>query len=111
MFANFVKSPSLYCLQSDRSIHGKTRVWNKVLQFYSESQQIEKVVDYCPKEPFYPSYHLGFFCTKKGRGVAGCSNLFVLARPQRGCENPCQAGHLVPINLQQEVVIFCYATF
>lgn len=36
-----------------------------------ESQQIQKRVDSCPKEPCYPTEHSDFFYTKRGGGVGG----------------------------------------
>lgn len=53
----------------------QTSCWGKEQRPYSKSQQMEKIVDQHPKEPFYPSQNSGFFGTRKGRGVISCCKL------------------------------------
>ena len=50
----------------------RDELWGKKQQLYLESQQTEKMVDQCPKEPSSPSQNSTFFYTKRGGGIVGC---------------------------------------
>ena len=52
-----------------------------------ESQQTEKVADWCPKDPSELEFKAYF--TLKGEEVwLVVADFLVPARPQRGCDNP-----------------------
>ena len=56
------------------------------------------------------SQNSGFFCTKRGRSVAGCRKLLV-AGILCSCSCPCRCGYNVPINLQQDNSYFLFCKF
>ena len=76
-------SPSSYCSPHDGQINGDMSCWDKEYRLYSESQQMENMVDSCPKEPSCLSQNSGFFYTKtRGNKV---KHFLVLVSLWRGC--------------------------
>lgn len=75
-------------------------------QFYPENQEIEEMVDQCPKEPSYQSQISGFFYSKMEGNVVGC---FKLLDARILCSNICllRSDFSVPINQQHK----CYSLF
>ena len=70
-----LQSLSSYCLMHDRTVSQERSCWGKEQQIYSESQQLKKMVDQCPKEQFYPYQKSGFFYTKREGGMVCCCKL------------------------------------
>ena len=70
-----LQSPGLYCFLHDRLTNQERSCSYKEQQLYLESQETEKMVDYCPKEPCYQSQNSGSFYAKSVGSVVHCCKL------------------------------------